>query len=142
MVTIAALIVGSMVRVRRSLAVMRAQISVTEDLLRQESEALGGSSRFHVKKMSFSTGRVGGNRWNHRVEVDLKDERRQNVVSLKVEGGYVHWIGVLYRITIRDDGSPYSRSLINKLTQAYDDKKWKYGIVSEEDETDPSCIPL
>ena len=80
MVTIVAIIVGSIVRVQRSLAVMRAQISVTEDLFRQESETLGGSSRFQVAKMSFSTGRVGANRWNHRVQVDLKDERRQNVV--------------------------------------------------------------
>jgi hypothetical protein len=76
------------------------------------------------------------------VQVDLKEERRQNVVSLKVEGGYVHWIGVFCRITIRDDGSPYSRQLIDKLTQAYDNKKWKYRLVSEEDATDPSCIPL
>ena len=133
-VTLAGTILGLNKHVQHSQSVCHAQQSVTDAIFTHEEKNMRKNIGFDSIEVKLSRGSSDGNgfRWDQRIRVDLQSEERENVVSIKVDGGYVYLIGILRRVTIRDDGSPHNRDLIKKLTQAYDENKWKYRIVTEE----------
>lgn len=139
-VTIAGIILGLNMQIQHSRSVCHAQQSLTDTIFIHAGKNLQKKPGFKSLEVKFRGGQMDGNgfQWNERIWADLPSDGHENVVSIKVEGGYVYLIGILHRITIHDNGSSHNRDLIEKLTQAYDENKWKYRIVTEDIDAAPS----
>ena len=79
-----------------------------------------------------------GRDWSLETKVVLSGLKDQSVVAvfLDVEGRLDPYRPV--PITIRDRGGPYNEELIKRLTEAYDEKKWAYQIVSDVEAAEAS----